>query len=157
MTVGFFGDVNNSIAQTNAYPLGRTYGSVPASGTDFSMRNNFSGELGGLNQDYRGMAMMTAARATNGATPKTNGSNGTYKPSVSWLALAIIFVAFVWIARKFAPDGEQYANIKPNVINGFFLTFWIILILTLLKVAAGFVKQAKIPFLQAPADLVLSA
>jgi hypothetical protein len=158
MTLGVPGDVNNSVFQTNAYPLGRTYGMVPAAATDFNYRNNFAGELGGLNQDYRGQAM-TAMRM-NG-TPvgmKANGmakTNG--KPSVSWLALAITFVAFVWIARRYAPDGETYANLKPNFINGVFLTFWIVLILTLLKVVAGAIKRAQIPLLQAPADLILSA
>lgn len=158
MTPGLSGDINNSILLPSAYPLGRTYGIVPNSGSDFTFRNNFAGELGGLNQDYRGMAMTApnSGMAANTAMAKMNGKTDS-KPAIGWLGFAIVFLAFVFLARRYAPDGEQYALIKPNLVNAFFVTFWTILIITLLKVIAGKVKEYKIPFLQSSADLVLAA
>lgn len=157
-TIGLAGDVNNSVFMENAYPLGRTFGYVPPTPLAFGYMNNFAGELSGLNQDYRsGIATQasmvnTQARAMN---PMMNGnaSNGK-KPAVWFLTFAIIFIIVAWAARRFAPDGEQFAIIKPNLINGIFTTLWIVLILVFLKQVAVRVKP--IPGLSALADLILS-
>lgn len=158
-TIGLAGDVNNSIFMTGAYPVGRSYGMVGRSATDFSMRNNLAGEIGGLNQDYRGFASTNAAMATtqrNGRAMMRNGNgNGNgKKPAVWWLTFAIIFVIVAWAARRFAPDGEQFAIIKPNLINGIFMTLWIVLILAFLKQVA--LRLKPIPGVSALADLILS-
>jgi hypothetical protein len=154
-TNGIPGDVNNSVFMTSAYPVGRSFGSLPAAATDFSIRNNYAGELGGLNQDYRG-AMMTSTNAAMASTQGAvmNGNGNGKKPAIWWLTFAIIFVIVAWTARKFAPDGEQFAIIKPNLINGVFMTLWIVLILVLLKQIAIRVKP--IPGIRALADLILS-
>ena len=153
-TSGIPGDVNNSIPMTNSYPVGRTYGMVGASGTDFSMRNNYAGEIGGLNQDYFGMIATNASQVqTNGAAMMNGNGNGK-KPAVWWLTFAIIFVIVAWAARKFAPDGESFAIIKPNLINGVFMTLWIVLILVFLKQIA--IRLKPIPGVRALADLILS-
>lgn len=166
-TVGLRGDVNNSIMMQSAYPVGRTFGEVGASATDFSMRNNLSGEIGGLNQDYaRAQVVRPAAGATNGmaapaAAPMRNGNgrgNGNStgrQPAMWWLTFAIVFLIVAWAARKFAPDGESFAIIRPNLINGVFLTLWIVLIMVFLKQVAIRVKP--IPGISALADMVLAA
>jgi hypothetical protein len=166
-TVGLRGDVNNSIFLQGAYPGGRDYGMVPAAATDFSMRNNYAGELGGLNQDYARSRVMRPAGAPAGgpstgvgqipATAMRNGNgSGTGKQPAMWfLGLAITFIIVAWAARKFAPDGEQFAIIRPNLVNGVFLTLWIVLILVFLKQVAIRVKS--IPLVEHLANLVLSA
>jgi hypothetical protein len=156
MNQGIPGDVNNSIFQTNAYPLGRNYGSLPASATSFDMRNNMVGELGGLNQDYRGVATARATMPTsrNGATMRRNGNGNGNKPALWWVTFAIIFIVIAWAARKFAPDGEQFAIIKPNLINWLFITLTVILTMVFLKQIALRVKR--VPFLSPVADLIIS-
>jgi|SRR5215813_1424555 len=156
-TIGLPGDVSNSIFMTGAYPVGRSFGMVPNSGTSFGMRNNYPGELGGLNQDYNGMMNTNASMAsTRGAMPaQTQPSQDTGKKPAMWfLTFAIVFVVVAWVARKFAPDGESFAIIKPNLINGVFVTLWIVLILVFLKQVAIRVKS--IPGISALADLLLS-
>lgn len=153
-TIGLQGDVNNSIFLTGAYPLGRAYGMVPPSGTSFDMRNNYPGEIGGLNQDYRGMISTNAAMATTERAMSRNGNGNGKKPAIWWLTFAIVFIVVAWAARKFAPDGESFAIIKPNLINGVFMTLWIVLILVFLKQIAIRVKN--IPGVSALADMVLS-
>lgn len=153
-TLGIPGDINNSIPMTNSYPVGRTYGMVGASAVDFSMRNNYAGEIGGLNQDYIGMMATNATEVnTQGNAPMMMNGNGK-KPAVWWLTFAVIFVIVAWAARKFAPDGESFAIIKPNLINGVFMTLWIVLILVFLKQVA--VRLKPIPGVRALADLILS-
>lgn len=165
-TVGLRGDVNNSIHMNSAYPVGRTFGEVGPNATDFSMRNNLSGEIGGLNQDYaRAQMMRPASGATNGmaapaAAPmrsngRANGNGNGKQPAVWWLTFAIVFIVVAWAARRFAPDGESFAIIKPNLINGVFLTLWIVLIMVFLKQIAIRVKP--IPGISALADMVLAA
>jgi hypothetical protein len=83
-----------------------------------------------------------------------NGTDNGKKPAIWWLTFAIVFVIVAWAARKFAPDGENFAIIKPNLINGIFLTLWIVLILVFLKQVAARVRP--IPGVKALADLVLS-
>ena len=155
-TAGIRGDVNNSIFMEGAYPVGRAYGMVGLSGTDFTMRNNFSGEIGGLNQDYRGFVSTNAAMATTrDSAPATGNGNGNgKKPAVWWITFALVLVVVSWAARKFAPDGEQFALIKPNVLNGIFLTLWVVLILVFLKQVAIRIKG--IPGVSALADMILS-
>lgn len=158
-TVGIPGDVNNSIFMEGAYPLGRSFGSVPESGVQQGLRNNYPGEIGGLNQDYMGaMAMQTtqttmADRRTDVGPMHGNAETGK-QPAFWWLTFAIIFVVIAWLAHRFAPDGEQFAIIKPNLINGLFLTLWIVLILAFLKQVA--IRVQKIPVISALAHLILS-
>jgi hypothetical protein len=156
-TIGFPGDVNNSIPMTNSYPVGRAFGLVPAAATDFSVRNNYAGEIGGLNQDYRGAMMMQATNASMASTqsqPMMNGNDEGKKPAAWFITFAIIFVIVAWAARKFAPDGEQFAIVKPNLINGIFVTLWIVLILVFLKQVALRVKD--FPGVSALAKMILS-
>jgi hypothetical protein len=154
-TIGLPGDVNNSVFMGNAYPLGRAYGFVPPAATAFDVRNNYAGEIGGLNQDYRGMIATNASQAsTQTSTPAMVGNDNGKKPAIWWITFAIVFVIVAWAARKFAPDGENFAIIKPNLINGIFLTLWIVLILVFLKQVAARVRP--IPGVKALADLVLS-
>jgi hypothetical protein len=166
-TVGLRGDVNNSIFLQGAYPGGRDYGMVPAAATDFSMRNNYAGELGGLNQDYARSRVMRPAGAPAGG-PSTgvgqipassmrngNGNGAGKQPAMWFLTFAVIFIIVAWAARKFAPEGESFAIIRPNLINGVFLTLWIVLILVFLKQVAIRVKS--IPGVSALADMVLAA
>lgn len=154
-TIGIPGDVSNSIPLTGAYPLGRNYGYVPAAATSFDMRNNYAGELGGLNQDYRGMAgNVRAPMPQRGNAPMMrNGSNGK-KPALWWVTFAVIFVIVAWAARRFAPDGESFAIIKPNLINWLFITLTVILTIVFLKQIAIRIKP--IPGVSALADLILS-
>jgi hypothetical protein len=152
-TSGIPGDVDNRIFMTNAYPLGRNFGMVGQAATDFSTRNNYAGEIGGLNQDYVGMMQTTQVAETQSNGRMMTNGNGK-KPAVWWLTFAIIFVIVAWAARKFAPDGESFAIIKPNLINGVFMTLWIVLILVFLKQVA--VRLKPIPGVRALADLILS-
>jgi hypothetical protein len=154
-TIGLPGDVNNSVPMGNAYPVGRAFGYVPAAATSFDTRNNYAGEIGGLNQDYQGMVATNVTQAsTRSSTPMMTGDDNGKKPAIWWLTFAIVFVIVAWAARKFAPDGENFAIIKPNLINGIFLTLWIVLILVFLKQVAARVRP--IPGVKALADLVLS-
>jgi hypothetical protein len=66
----------------------------------------------------------------------------------------VIFVIFAFVARRYAPDGEQFSLIKPNLINAVFLTLWIVLILALLKQIA--IRMRAIPGVKSLADLILS-
>jgi len=160
MTNGIPGDINNSIFQTNAYPVGRAFGYVPAAATSFDMRNNMVGELGGLNQDYRGVGATNVSQAsTMRARPAMpvpgNGNSETgKKPALWWVTFAVIFIIIAWTARKFAPDGEQFAIIKPNLINWLFITLTVILTIVFFKQIALRIK--KIPFLSSLGDLILS-
>jgi hypothetical protein len=155
-TLGLAGDVNNSIAMTNAYPVGRSFGMIGQSPLAFGSRNNLSGEIGGLNQDYARASMQTntSMASTQKAMTPNGGTTDGPKPAVWWLTFAIVFVIVAWTARKFAPDGEQFAIIKPNLINGLFLTLWIVLIIVFLKQIA--LRARKLPFVGTAADLVLS-
>lgn len=154
-TIGIPGDINNSVFQTNAYPLGRNFGYVPAAATSFDMRNNMVGELGGLNQDYRGIASAPPMAARNGAPMMRNGNGDTgKKPALWWVTFAVIFIIIAWAARRFAPDGEQFAIIKPNLINWLFITLTVILTIVFFKQIALRIKG--VPGVSALADLILS-
>lgn len=152
---GIPGDVNNSISLEGAYPVGRTFGMVGPNATDFSMRNNFAGEIGGLNQDFSsGFVGTNASMASTRMATNGNGASNGKRPAVWWITFAILLVIVSWAARRFAPDGENFALIKPNLINGVFLTLWIVLILAFLKQVA--IRVKKFPGLSAMADLILS-
>ena len=158
--VGLPLDVNNSVFSTNAYPFGRSYGMVGQSATDFSMRNNYAGELGGLNADFLAGGTMLQANTTNpnvpvnGQAQMMNGQKAGPQPAHWWLTWLIIFIIVAFVARRYAPDGENFALIKPNLINGVFLTLWIVLILALLKQVA--LRMKNIPGVSTLADLILS-
>jgi hypothetical protein len=92
--------------------------------------------------------------STRTSSPMDTGTSDGPKPAIWWLTFAIVFVVVAWVARKFAPDGEQFAIIKPNLINGLFLTLWIVLIIVFLKQIA--LRVRKVPFVGTAADLVLS-
>lgn len=153
-TLGLAGDINNSVFMTNAYPVGRTYGIVGPSPLGFKTRNNLSGEVGGLNQDFRKAMPATNASMVNTQSPVQMSSDTGKKPAIWWLTFAIVFVVVAWVARKFAPDGEQFAIIKPNLINGLFVTLWIVLIIVFLKQIA--LRAKSIPLVSSLADLILS-
>lgn len=165
--VGLHGDVNNSVFTSNAYPWGRSYGMVGTAGSDFAFRNNYAGEIGGLNQDFLAGGAMIAANTTNPAVANSgpmqqymmngkqqNGQQKTPAPAHWWLTFAITLIIFAFIARRYAPDGEQFALIKPNLINAVFLTFWIVLILAFLKQVA--LRIQHVPVVGTAADLILS-
>lgn len=153
-TIGIPGDVNNSIPLTNSYPVGRAYGMAGISGSSLGIRNNLAGEIGALNMDYQGTTATNASMVTTQNKTMQNGNGNGKKPAVWWLTFAIIFVVVAWAARKFAPDGESFAIVKPNLINGVFLTLWIVLILVFLKQIA--LRLKPIPGVSALADLILS-
>lgn len=62
----------------------------------------------------------------------------------------VIFLLFVWVSRKYGEAGS-FSNIKMSVFNGLFLTFFIVLMLNLLKV---FATKVKIPGVS---ELILAA
>ncbi len=75
--------------------------------------------------------------APSNQTPSTGVTNATEvktpgNPAHWWLVFVVIFAVFVFIARKFAGD-DRYSNIRASVYNMFFLTFFIILIMNVMK------------------------
>lgn len=153
-TTGIPNDVNNSVFLTNTYPVGRAFGYVPPAATSFDVRNNYVGELGGLNQDYRGMVSNNVAQATTrGASPMMQSDEGN-KPAIWWVTFAVIFIIVAWAARRFAPDGESFAIIKPNLINWLFITLTVILTIVFFKQIA--LRTTNIPAISALAKLILS-
>jgi hypothetical protein len=88
--------------------------------------------------------------ATDMLPPVTNGILG--KPSSWWVVFLVIFVAFVWIARRYGGgEKERFGNLLPSFYNGVFLTVYIVLILNVLKV---FATKFKIPGVS---ELILAA
>jgi len=147
---GKVGDVNNSISSASAYPGGRSYGMTPPSATRYRVRNNSAGELAAVNQGNGGVGR---ARRSAPAMQDSNGITG--KPIGWWLTILVIFIGVIWLMKKFAPgEGREFGNINPGLYNGFFLTLYIVLILSVLKVAAA--KFGRIPGLGALADLILA-
>lgn len=145
------------------YPGGRATAYVPPSASSMGYRNNSAGELNALNQDFDmgyGSAYPVGAQgspapslndmgqgAMNGGSSSpigaevmkaSQGSVGT-APATSWVLFFGIFVAFVWLARKY-DSGQNFGNIRLSIYNGIFLTFWIVLILNFLKVLAAKVR-----------------
>jgi hypothetical protein len=146
---GYAGDINNSIGVRSAYPGGRTFAQVPPAANRFRTRTNSPGELGAMTSRQ---ATMAAPAGSVEVMPQMNGGI-MGKPSAWWITFLIIFVLFIWVARKYAPDGndKKYGNILPSFYNGVFLTLYIVLILNVLKV---FATKFKIPGLS---DLILAA
>ena len=72
------------------------------------------------------------------------------KPATWWVMFAVVFVVFVWVARRY-DTGQNFSNIKLSLFNGLFLTFFIVLMLNLLKV---FAAKVKVPGVS---DLILAA
>lgn len=74
--------------------------------------------------------------APNNDTPSTGATNATVttpgNPAAWWVVFVVIFAVFVFIARKYAGD-DRYSNIRASVYNMFFLTFFMILILNVMK------------------------
>jgi hypothetical protein len=145
------GDVNNSISVASAYPGGRSMGLTQPSATRYRTRNNSSGEAASVNQ--QGQRILNGGTRVGGTPvndpmPTSNGIMG--KPSSWWITFALIFVGFIWLSRRYGGE-ERFSNVKISVYNGIFLTFWIILILNLLKVAA---TRFKIPGIS---ELILAA
>lgn len=145
---GYPGDVSNSISSASAYPGGRTSGLVPAAASRNRFRNNSAGELGAMNQGRYPHAVQDATTDTMPAP--SNGILG--QPASWWVVWLIVFVVFLWAARRFAPGGsEKYGNLLPSLHNGIFLTLYIVLILNVLKVGA---RKFPIPGLS---ELILAA
>jgi len=53
-------------------------------------------------------------------------------PAHWWLVFGVIFAGFIIIARKFSGD-DRYSNIRASAYNMIFLTFFIILMQTVMK------------------------
>jgi len=142
MNLGSRFDVNNSINLSSAYPGGRSSGYAPPSANRYRTRNNFAGELGGVNADAAAQMMpqmTSSAMSPNGAPMNgaRNGSNGLLgQPARWWIGFLVVFALFIWASRRFN-GGEKFTNIKMSVYNGIFLTVFIVLILNLLKVFAA--------------------
>lgn len=134
---GYRGDVNNSISLASAYPGGRSYGQTQPSGTRYMNRNNSAGEVASVNQDAKSNASVNT------------GIMG--KPSSWWLMFAVVFIGFVFLSRKYSGGDTSFSNVKLTVYNGLFLTFFIVLMLNMLKV---FATKFKIPGVS---DLILAA
>lgn len=151
MNLGSRFDVNNSIALGSAYPGGRASGYAPPSANRYRNRNNFAGELGGVNADAAAQMMpqMTAS-ATDPGNPTGTPSGVMGQPAKWWIGFLIVFALFIWASRRFN-GGDKFTNIKMSVYNGIFLTIFIVLILNFLKV---FVAKFPIPGL---APLILAA
>jgi hypothetical protein len=148
---GYPGDVNNSIGLASAYPGGRTFSAVPAAANRYRFRTNSAGELGAMNQGRYPRAEAAAQSNSDALPPPTGGVLG--QPASWWVVWLIVFVLFLWVARKYAPgDGDgRYGNLLPSLYNGVFLTLYIVLILNVLKV---FATKFKIPGLS---ELILAA
>lgn len=158
MNTGSRLDVNNSIPFGSAYPGGRSSGYAPPSANRYRTRNNFAGELGGVNADAAMQQairpqMTSSAMSPNNPSGMSTNSGAMYlgEPAKWWIAFLLVFAAFIWLARRFNGGGDKFTNIKMSVYNGIFLTIFIVLILNLLKV---FVARFPIPGL---APLILAA
>ncbi len=160
---GYAGDVNNTIPMSNMYPGGRATSYVPPTASSIPFRNNSAGELSALNQDayFNSLSAPVMAAGMNGrdgGRPVMKGSDsmtagpsiGLGKPAGSWLMFLVIFLLFVWVSRKYGEAGS-FSNIRMSVFNGLFLTFFIVLMLNLLKV---FATKVKIPGVS---ELILAA
>lgn len=136
---GYAGDVNNSISLASAYPGGRSYGITPPAANRYRVKNNSSGEVAALNQGrYPGAAAPApSASGQNVVAGNTQAAMPMGKPAHWWLLFGVVFVLFIVLARKFAPEATSNYGIRFNAYNAVFLTLWVVLILNLLKVAAS--------------------
>src|SRR5262249_28042413 len=121
-------------------------------GTRMGVRNNSAGELT-MSSVVTAGPMAARPTAAADAAPDNQGITG--KPVGWWLTILIIFVAVIWLMKRFAPaEGREFGNITPGLYNGVFLTLYIVLILSVLKVLAG--KIQNVPGLRRLADLLLA-
>lgn len=151
---GYPGDVNNSIPVSSVYPGGRSSSYIPPTASNIGYRNNSSGELGAMMSDMtRGRVPQGVTRTAGGGAPAASNGAGVTTPAGSWLLFLAIFVGFVLVSKKFGGgDGAPaFGNIKATVYNGIFLTFFVVLILNLLKV---FAQKVKVPGVS---ELILAA
>ncbi len=117
MFSGLPNDINNTISMYDVY----------------AVQSDYPVDIG------RPDSTATQTAPTND-TPSTGATNNTMnaaanspgKPGHWWITFAVIFVAFIFAARKFGGD-DRYSNIRMSVYNGIFLTFFIVLILNALK------------------------
>lgn len=148
---GYTGDVNNSISGASAYPGRRTQAAAAAASTRYGVRNNSMGELT-MAKPGAGAAPM-AARQAQAPAADNNGITG--KPVGWWLTIVVIFIAVVFLGRKFAPDTtREFGNLKPGLYNLTFLLLYIVIGLSVLKVGAA--KVANVPGLRSLSDLILA-
>src|SRR5262245_43088264 len=132
---GYSNDVNNSISSASAYPGGRTFSMTPPAANRYRFRTNSAGELAATNQGRSPGATMTPQTNDDTLPPQSNGLLG--RPLHWWLVFLVIFVALVWLMKRFAPgERQEFGNINPGLYNGIFLTLYIVLILNVLKVFA---------------------
>lgn len=121
MFSGYPNDVNNTIsafdivAPMSSYP--RNIGAPDTDATQTAPNNDTN--INGQSSNTRAMAEAIPGRPANW-----------------WVSFALVFIGFIFLARKYG-GGESYSNIRMSVYNGLFLTFWIVLMLNLLKVAAA--------------------
>lgn len=143
MFYGQVGDVNNSIPISNLYPGGRATSYVPPTASSLGFRNNSMGELSALGNDAR-MMRAPMAGGMRGGKEMAPSATGTAagKPASWWLMFFIVFLVFVVLSRRYGGgDGApSFSNIKLTVYNGLFLTFFLVLMLNLLKVIAAKVR-----------------
>jgi len=150
---GYQGDVNNSISGASAYPGRRTQIAATAAGVRMGVRNNSAGELRMSSVTTAGAGVARSSAPADMAAPDNQGITG--KPVGWWLTILVIFIAVIWLMKKFAPsEGREFGNIQPGLYNGVFLTLYIVLILSVLKVLAG--KIQNVPGLRKLADLLLA-
>lgn len=74
---------------------------------------------------------------STGAQPMATTTPGN--PANWWVMFALIFAGFILLARKFSND-DRYSNIRASTYNLVFLTFFIILILNVMKRIAAAVR-----------------
>lgn len=134
LSYGYPGDVDNRIPYSSAYPGARASSYTPPSADRMPGRNNSSGQAGTLT------ANKSQAKSTDAPTAPAN----------SWILFFVIFVAFIWLSRRY-DGGIGEGSIRMTVYNGVFLTFFIVLILNLLKVGAARVRVPGV------SDLILAA
>lgn len=132
LSYGMPGDVDNRIPFSAAYPGARASAYTPLSADRMPYRNNSSGQLGTLAANR-----IQSTRPSN-ADAQTVAS-APNAPANSWLLFGFIFVAFIWLSRRYS-GGIGEGSIKMTVYNGIFLTFFIVLILNFLKVGAAKVR-----------------
>lgn len=138
---GYRGDVNNSIPYASAYPGLRALGDVPIAASRSNRKNNSGGETAASSPD-----------AVQNQTVEITATGVMGKPSSWWLMFLIVFVGFAFLARRYGgSEADRFSNVKLSVYNGIFLTFYIVLILNLLKVLA---TRFKIPGVS---ELILAA
>lgn len=128
MFSGYPGDVNNTIALDDVYA---------PSGLDMPTDIGWPSDLYVNTAPMNDALSSGAPVQSNNSMSATAGSSTPGKPGHWWLTFALVFIGFIVVARRFGGEGQQYGNIKANVYNGLFLTFFIVLMLNMMKVIAA--------------------